>query len=493
MSVRGAAIWAMAGQYTGFIIQFVTSVLISRFFLSPAEVGLFSIAMAAALFVATFQDFGLSRYIAALPAVTKEEAQRCSTIASIFSFAVAGIIMAIAWPLAQFYGQAGIVPLLVIIGASYLFLPFSIVPMALMGRRMQFSHHFAVNVGAAIASCGVSLGLAAAGYSAFSLAWGTLAGGFARGLIAQLLNPALPFPPRIAGARKILSFGSKASVLYLSGALGSRTPDLIVGKFTTLFAVGLYSRATSLSEQFRQLLSGAVGSVFFPAFARIRDRGEPLGPAYLRVTAGYCVTVWPGMIALAVASEAIVRMLYGEAWMGVAPLMAYVSLASVIMNALPLVSELPILVGRMNRLIAYNLCDTALSIILLALGSLYWGVEGAAASRVVYAVLWFLIHVGFMRQTVEFSMKALFGVYAKSFAVTLAAVAPLTAMIGLWLGADRLTFPTLLLGTVLGGVAWLIAIRVVRHPTFEEISGVARSLPIVRQLSFFTSSEMPSR
>ena len=59
MSVRGAAVWAMAGQYLSFAIQFAASVVISRFFLSPTEVGLFSIAMAAALLIAVLQDFGL--------------------------------------------------------------------------------------------------------------------------------------------------------------------------------------------------------------------------------------------------------------------------------------------------------------------------------------------------------------------------------------------------------------------------------------------------
>ena len=61
MSVRNAAVWAMAGQYLSFAIQFIASVIISRLFLSPAEVGLFSIGLSAALIASMLQDFGLSR------------------------------------------------------------------------------------------------------------------------------------------------------------------------------------------------------------------------------------------------------------------------------------------------------------------------------------------------------------------------------------------------------------------------------------------------
>jgi O-antigen/teichoic acid export membrane protein len=135
MSVRHAAVWAMASQYGAFIIQFATSVIISRFFLAPDEVGLFSIALAAAMLVAVLQDFGLSRYISGLPSLTAQEVNRCSSVAFIFSLLITLAIAALAWPLAQFYRLEQLAPLLLIIAGSYLFLPLSVVPMALMGWR----------------------------------------------------------------------------------------------------------------------------------------------------------------------------------------------------------------------------------------------------------------------------------------------------------------------------------------------------------------------
>jgi O-antigen/teichoic acid export membrane protein len=318
MSVRAAAVWAMAGQYLSFGIQFATSVIISRLFLTPAEVGLFSIALSAALVVSVLQDFGLSRYIAGLPDIDAEDLARCSSVALLFSLVVAGTIAASAWPMAQTYHQSSLLPILLIIASSYLFVPLAVVPLALMGRSMSFRGHFTVNVGGALAQCIVALTLAAMGYS-FALAWATLANGAARGIIAQILRPALPWPIRIDGLKPIVHTGSRLTSLYAIGALGSRTPDMIVGKLLGLISVGLYSRAVSLSDQFRMLISGAIGSVFYPAFARIRDRGDPLGPAYLRVVAGYTAVIWPGMTGLALCAEPIVRLLYGSNWLGVAP------------------------------------------------------------------------------------------------------------------------------------------------------------------------------
>ena len=163
MSVHGAAIWAMAGQYLSFGIQFITSVVISRFFLTPAEVGLFSIALSAALVASVLQDFGLTRYIAGLAQIDSASLSRCSSVALLFSLIITGIIAGAAWPMAHAYHQPALMPMLLIIAGSYLFLPLSVVPLALMGRTMSFHGHFAVNVGGAIAQAVVGLGLAAAG------------------------------------------------------------------------------------------------------------------------------------------------------------------------------------------------------------------------------------------------------------------------------------------------------------------------------------------
>ncbi|MCL6250416.1 oligosaccharide flippase family protein [Altererythrobacter sp. KTW20L] len=491
MSVRSAAVWAMASQYGAFVIQFATSVIISRFFLAPDEVGLFSIALAAAMLVAVLQDFGLSRYISGLPDLSADEVNRCSSVAFIFSLLIVGAIAALAWPLAAFYGLPQLAPLLVIIAGSYLFLPMSVVPLALMARTMRFSGHFAVNVGGAMVHATVALTLAWLGYSAFALAWAVLATGLAKGLIAQVLQPARTFPLRLDGLRPVLTFGGKASTLYMTGALGSRSPDLIVGRLVDLFAVGLFSRASSLAEQFRSLIAGAIGGVFYPAFARIRDSGQPLAPAYLRVVAGYTAVVWPGMAGLALAAWPLVNLLYGEVWIDTAPLLTLIALQAALMMSLPLVSELPILLGRMNRLLVLNILETILSIALLVVGSLWAGAWGAAASRLVYAVCFMAIYLGFMRGLVGFAMADWLAILGKSLGVSVAALAPLGLTYMLWQGPQEITFPMLLLAVAAGGIGWVAALFALKHPALDDMRRMAAQLvrPLLPQVGAWLEME----
>jgi len=220
--------------------------------------------------------------------------------------------------------------------------------------------------------------------------------------------------------------------------------------------------------------------VFYPAFARIRDAGEPLAPAYLRVVAGYTAVVWPGMMGLALAAWPIVMLLYGEVWIETAPLLTLIAIQAAVMMALPLVSELPILLGRMNRLLALNLIETALSIALLVAGSLLAGAWGAAASRLVYALCFMAIYLGFMHQLVGFAMRDWLAVLGKSLGVTAAALAPLGLTYLFWQAPEQITLPVLLLTILTGAFGWVAAMFALRHPALDDICRMAA--PLVRPL-----------
>lgn len=473
--IRAAAFWSMGAQYLVFVIQFAVSVVIARFFLAPAEVGLFGIALAAAMLVSVLQDFGLTRYIGAQAELDEATIRSCSSVALLFGAGVALLILLLSPVFREVYGEPRLVPLLAIVAASYLLVPFGIVPFALLQRGMQFRPLAFVTVGAAFANAAVAVGLAALGYSAFALAWGLVADKAVRAagsMMAAGRGPA--WPPRFGAAGSILRFGSAASILYVSGALGTRSPELIVGRLLGFAAVGLYGRAASLAAQLVTLVAGAVGAVFTPAFRQIRDSGGAMGPAYVRVVAGYTALTWPALAFLAAASTPLVLILYGEAWRGVAPLLAFIALAEMAFTALPLHMEIPVLMGRMRRLLALNLLDTAASIGLLAVGAGI-GLTEAAGSRLLYGLVWLLIYGGFMRRLTGFSWGAMLSVHGRSALLAIATILPL---LGLYerVPPDRIGLALLVGAAMAGALLWLAGLFVLRHPMRAEVLHVTAML-----------------
>lgn len=480
MSVRSAAIWAMGSQYTAFTINFFASVYLARLYIGPDELGLFSIAFAAATLIAVMQDFGLTRYIAGSSELDDAKIRTAFSVSITIAWIIALVSIALAWPMAALYDQPRLFPLMLIIGASYFIVPFAIVPTALRQRAMDFKANTLIEVGAALANAVVSIGLAQRGYGAIALAWGAFAQQIARVAISQWRNGFLkPWPLSFGGAKPMLRFGGGSSLLLVSGSLGGKLPDLLIGQLINELAVGLFARGTGLAAQLRMLASGAVAGVFYPAFARIRDRGEALGPPYERVVACYCAVTWPAMAGLAVLAEPLIRLLYGERWIAAALPLQWIAVSQLFFIALPLHVELPILMGKMRPLVLRCLLDTAISIALLALGA-SMGLEWAAASRVAYGLAWVAIFAGFLHRLVGFDWGRLFSLYARTALATLAAIAPALLFYDVWDGPRQSGFAQIVASGFAGLVAWLIALWFVRHPALGEI--VALATPFTTRL-----------
>lgn len=471
MSVRSAAIWAMSSQYMVFATTFVASIYLARYWIGPEELGLFSIAFAATALIAVLQDFGLTRYIAGEAELTPDKIRTAFSLSLVIAWLIGLVSIGLAWPMAALYDQPKLIPLMVVIGASYLVVPLAIVPTALRQRAMDFKSNTMIEVGAALANAGVSVHLARQGHGAVALAWGAFAQQAARAAISQWRNGFLfPWPMRFTGARPVVLFGGGSSLLVLSGSFGGRIPDLVLGRLAGEAALGLFARAAGLATQLRTLVSGAAAGVFYPAFARVRDSGQPLGPPYQRVVASYCAVTWPAMAGLAVLAEPLIRLIYGERWLGAAPLLQWVALSQICFVALPLHVELPILLGKMGRLIRLNMLDTLASIVLLAAGA-WFSLEAAAASRLAYGMVWIAIYAGFLRRIVGFEWPAMLAIYLRSAVATLAAVAPLLLIMA-WVGPAEIGFATMLLGTGAGIAAWFGTLWLCRHPAFEEIKAI---------------------
>jgi len=476
MSVRGAAVLAMLSQFGAFAIQFAASVVLARWFIGPDELGLFSIAFSFVSLLAVLQEFGITRFIAGERELDDDRVRTAFSLSLGVSWTIATLCVALAWPVARFYAMPELLPLLLIVAASYFLVPLAIVPMALIQRRMDFRSNTFIEIGVVLTNAVVAITLAWRGHGALALAWGAFAQQAARALIAQWrAGFILPIPPRFIGALPILRFGGGSTMLSALSQLGARLPELLIGRLLDTAAVGLFARAAGLAAQLRMLVSGALATVFYPAFARLRDRGEALGPHYERVVACYCAITWPAMAGMAACSVPVVVLLYGERWLGAANPLAWIALSQILFVALPLHVELPILLGRMRPLIGRFALDTAFSILLLIFAATI-SLEAVAASRVAYGLVWLLIHGPFMHRLLGFSWRNLLRGWLQSALVTGLAVLPVWLSYLWWAPPAEAGFVQVVLGALAGIALWLAGMRQCRHPAYAEIHELATGM-----------------
>jgi O-antigen/teichoic acid export membrane protein len=275
------------------------------------------------------------------------------------------------------------------------------------------------------------------------------------------------------GSHEALRFGGGSTVLAVSGALGVRTPDLIVGRVLGMHVVGLYSRSSALAAQLHVLVVGAISSVFYPAFARLRNEGRPLGPHYERVVAGYGAIVWPAMALLAALAKPVVLLLYGPVWSAAGPLLVWMAFSEICFITLPMHMDLPILLGQMRRLIRYNLVDTAASMGTLIVGA-HLGLEAAAISRIAYGLIWIAIYARFLHGLVGFRWTRMADIYVRSTVVAAATASPSIALTHYWRSAETLGWDGLLVAVMTSLMAWVLALLTTRHPAVSDLLAMAR-------------------
>lgn len=472
--VHNAVVWASLGKFLSFGTAFITSIILARFYLGPAEVGLFSIAFAAAALLAVLQEFGINRYIVGERNLDEQAIRVAYSVSTVIALGIASIILVAAKPISLIYGDPRLFPLILVIGSSYLFVPLATTPIALLHRAMDFKSDFMIEVGAACANAVTSIYLAAHGWSAMALAWGAFAQQASRAIISQWRSGGrLPWPMRFKGSAPVLRFGSGSTLLLVFDSLGSRAPDLIIGGVAGNYAVGIYSRASGLAVQLISLTTGAINSVFYPALARLRDEGSELANPYLRMVAGYSGIVWPAMAGLALAASPLVRILYGPKWLEVAPVLSLLALAQMIFVAIPMAVQVPILMGRMSGV----LWRTGIAVLILLVGLTKGASEGAQAAAMIYvayAIITFLLYAPFIHSLIGFKWRNLFDVYFRSLACTAVACSPLIFAY-YWLSLNDLKFFPLVALACLGILLWLVALHLVGHPLSKDLRLLAEN------------------
>lgn len=474
MNIRAAALWSASSQYLGFIIQFVSSVLIARYFLGPEEVGIFSFAFSVSALVHGLQDFGLSRYVIGAPEMNENRIRLAFSVSIAVAAFIVVTLLLLARPVANFYGGDQVHTIISIIAISYLFIPFSVVPLGLMQRRMDFRGFALVDVGANLCNFVVSITAAWYGYSSLSLAFGVFGYQIARAIITQCFSPIFrAWPPSLKGSASVIRYGMSSSFLSLTGAVGSHAPDLIVGKVISGMALGLYSRASGLALQIRLLVAGPIAAVFYPSLARARDNGQDVGSHYIRLTGALCAVAWAAMAGLAVASEPLILNIYGERWIETAPILTWVAIAQIFFIAIPMQIEVAYLFGSWRRVIELTVMDTLLSIALLLFAARY-GLIWVAISRVAHGVIWWIVHSIFIQRLVRFSWRDMFVVYAKTGVASFAAVVPLLVAYALWVSPARMSFGVLVLLSGAGVGLWYATLCAIGHPNAEDLTDMIR-------------------
>jgi O-antigen/teichoic acid export membrane protein len=471
VSSRRALAYSFVDRYAGLLLSIVASMIIARL-LTPAEIGVFSVAMVLLSFLGAMRDFGAGQYLVQEKELTTERVRAIWTVQLGLGVAFAGIVLVAAVPVARFYAEPRMRDIMFLLSLNFAVSPFGSLTYAWLMREMRFDSLAMMRFAGSLTGACVSVGMAWRGWGPISLAAGSLAATLANALVATIFRPkSFPWLPGITGLGRVVSFGGRLSLMSVLTTSGNSVPDLVLGKLHGMVSVGLYSRANGLAGMFQRLMLDATQAVAMPLLAKASREGSSPVPIFMMATSYVTAIGWSFFGAMIVLAHPVVRVLYGTQWDAAVPLTRLVAAAAAIGLPSAFCSVALLASGTIALLMRITLMTVVQTAVILAAGAalgllpLGWAIVLAAA---VSTGIWTLLSP-VVREVarVEFLKMLLRSACVAAVAVT--AVVASTSLLTLKGDEAIVHLVQLAVGVLSAALAFASALFVFKHPLREEI------------------------
>tara|TARA_R110001583_G_scaffold154316_1_gene305998 strand:- start:28807 stop:30228 length:1422 start_codon:yes stop_codon:yes gene_type:complete len=473
MNFRKSLAWSFGQETVTFVLQFIGSIIMARL-LTPAEFGVFALAMAASYLLSSFRNFGIGSYLIREKELTADKIATAFTLWICLSWSLGLMVLLARGPIAAAYGEPGIADVLLVLSGSFFITPLGQPTNSLLMREMRFDllHH--INLLSTLCGLGTSIGLAMHGHSYMSMAWGLLVDTLVRALaLLWIKRRQVSLRLSLAHWREVMQFGGYLTAASFLGELNQHGIKFIVGALINPTAVALLERAVQIPNLVRQTIFRPLGPVLFPKFAEDIRQGRSIGPAVEKVVAFTSVLVIPTFLVIALCAESIVVLLFGDNWRVAGELLPWFLLSNAILTLLPQPHQILVPHGQVKRLFKLSSLGVLNNIILTAIGAWY-GLEVFAMTRPVETIIFIILSFFAIRQFWGCNLDRLIPLYLK--AMLLAFFCAIPALIAVYYYGPNLNWTVLSSIAACSTLFWLVGIFVLKHPLCIELKLIFKKL-----------------
>ena len=370
-------IWAYAATYSGKLLVFISTMVLARL-LSEEDFGVAGYALVAIGFLEVVQGLGIS---SALIYYRDDEERKDTGFWLVLGFGI--LLFVITWlisPLAGwFFRDPRAVEVTRILGITFPLSALGSVHNALLRKEMAFRRKFIPELVRSLSKGIVSIALALMGFGYWSLIIGQLVGTAISIIAFWRVTPWRPrFRFNYQMVPGLLKYGTGIVTVNAMGMLLLNIDYLLIGRFMTAAALGLYTIAFRLPELLIKQFSGTVALVIFPAYTKMRDDPTALRHGFLQTMRYVSLITVPLGLGLALTARPFVLVFYSAKWDAAAPVMAAISLYTLLRSLTFNAGDIYKAQGRPELLTKLSLVQAAVLV-----PGLYWAVTGPASLEVV--------------------------------------------------------------------------------------------------------------
>lgn len=387
VALRGGVVTG-AAQAIKMVIQFLSVVVLARL-LVPEDFGLMAAVSPIAVFVGLFQNLGLQQAVIQRKEITETQLNQVFWVSALVGFCCTAILCALAPAVAAFYGDPRMTAITIATSLPLLLGSLAALPLALLNRYLRFGQLAFNDVISAAAGFLVTALTAYMGMSYWSLAIGTATTAGVALFSAWWATGWLPGRPSFRVERDIISFGANLTGFNLVNFFSRNLGNILIGKYSGPVELGYYDRAYKLLLFPLQNIAQPLTRVMIPLMSKMQDDKPRFREIYMRTNWLLAAVTMPGIAALTFAAEPVVGLLFGQKWLPVAPIFAWLGIASLVQPLANTTGWIFICQGKTKEMFHWGIYSSLTTVLAYVVG-LKWGAVGVAAA---YAISGYVLRI----------------------------------------------------------------------------------------------------
>lgn len=382
--------WSFLSQGARQGVQFAVVVILTKL-LRPQDFGLVAMAIVFTGFVTMFVDMGIGQALVQKQDATEEH--YCSTFWLNFAFGILMMILVAGFSpwIAWFYRQPRLQPMVAVLSLNFVFSSLTVVQQSQLMKKMEFKKLAMRDIMAVILSGLVGIGLALAGFGAWSLVAQSLSFTAGNAFIIWVLSPWRPkFIFSLERVKDMVSFSSHMAGFNTVNYLARNVDKMLIGRFLGPEALGLYSLAYKLMMLTVENISWVVGKVMFPVFSKIQQDLENVRRIFVGMVKSAALVTFPLMGWLFVLAPEIVRIFWGTPWLGTVVLIRIFCVCGMAQSLMVLGGTIYMSQGRPDIQWKMAVINFILVCVSIGLG-LPRGIAAVTMTYSIFHVLWLFV------------------------------------------------------------------------------------------------------
>ena len=473
MSTRRLLGWALGGQASSFVVTLLGSIILARL-LSPREMCVYAIAVATVGILSILSTAGPASYVIREKEMPELRLRTAMTITFGLNTLIDIAIFAVSFRAGPWLGDPGVGPVLRCLAIIPMIQILEFRPAAMMQREMQFRASTTIATLTALLTSGGQVTLAWFGYSYMSMAYASMAAA----VFSAVANNAvgrqhMGFRLSVYDWRPIAVFGARMLTISGVAALSWRICEVVLGKMLGLTALGLYSRASNISNMIFFNLYGTASRFAFTKLSKdYREHGS-VAASFVMSLEIIVSVMWPLLAGGAILAGPIIVTMYGIKWVDAAPVLSLLLTSQIVVLAFGMNWELFVIHDQIDRQTRYEAIRAVFGTTAFAIGCTF-SISAAATGRIVEALFGLILYLPSMSALSGVASSRIFRLYARSGVLTVAACLPSAILMWAQNWDPRTPLPLCLGSVALGVALWLAALAVTRHPLIDEMRRFVR-------------------